>query len=643
MEQKKTLPSTVILLKRAWSFYKANFKKLWVLYLFGGLGICVSGRIFFSLNSVDFRPFVTFIGATNAMLLIVVAIVVYLGLFFSGMALFQAIVDIKNNQFEGIRASYKKSNVLFWPYFVIIVTVAIVNLGGACLFFIPGIALSYYLLFAPILLFTEQKKGYEALSRSWALVSGYWWPVFGRVLLFITSISVIWGVGMFTLIFILGTMSGLSSVFIGGAVSKIIFMMLFIGLTACTLGVIIVLYFPLNVLFIFELYKELKEIQATKPDVALNIVKRRKGILVGMSIFSLVVWIALTVITPYAIQKFVSFTSTLIVKEAHTGRFHSPIGGFSVNFIKQPTLVHTEYNDDAKNPNSGYLYESLVSKSYVLDATYFGYESTLVDATSTLQRMLKVATSDVKEGYSTSTLGTYHGHPSIDFAFTKDGEVVKGRFVLNERSLYGLAANYTDSPYTLDAYSTSADIFLNSLDLDTDNAATTSTTTILTDAYQISLPGDWYMSYDKATSTFTGVGDTSTFNRVHGDSNISVIVIDLAELSSASTTMSDDRLLHTIIKNTVGRILVSLENVGEGSFDPSRFKTTQVGNDTMYTYRDSVSSGPPKYVETDFEVAVVVHGKLAYEIVAIWPESEYGWAGTPIVQAIKSFNILDSR
>ena len=56
--------------------------------------------------------------------------------------------------------------------------------AGFVFFIIPAIILGIYLVpVFPVLLF-ENKNPFSAISRSFSLVKGKWWPVFGRVALF---------------------------------------------------------------------------------------------------------------------------------------------------------------------------------------------------------------------------------------------------------------------------------------------------------------------------------------------------------------------------------------------------------------------------------------------------------------------------
>jgi hypothetical protein len=77
---------------------------------------------------------------------------------------------------------------LAWPkiasYFWVSILVGLVNLAGFILLIIPGVIFSIWFGFSLWAFASEGLKGKKALARSKQLVSGNWWGVFGRFLLF---------------------------------------------------------------------------------------------------------------------------------------------------------------------------------------------------------------------------------------------------------------------------------------------------------------------------------------------------------------------------------------------------------------------------------------------------------------------------
>ena len=83
----------------------------------------------------------------------------------------------------GIKQSLVMGWPKFWSFLWISILTGIVVFVGICLLVVPGIIFAVWFYFAMYVLVVEGIKGTEALKRSKQLVAGYWWPVFGRILL----------------------------------------------------------------------------------------------------------------------------------------------------------------------------------------------------------------------------------------------------------------------------------------------------------------------------------------------------------------------------------------------------------------------------------------------------------------------------
>ncbi|MFA5155173.1 MAG: hypothetical protein WC453_01960 [Patescibacteria group bacterium] len=94
--------------------------------------------------------------------------------------------DFSGNEHE----IFKESAQYFWSYLGVAIPVAIFVLLWSLLLIIPGIIFGVFYSFAVYIFFFEGKKGLDAISASKRLVSGYWWPVFGRFL-FIGIIAIV--------------------------------------------------------------------------------------------------------------------------------------------------------------------------------------------------------------------------------------------------------------------------------------------------------------------------------------------------------------------------------------------------------------------------------------------------------------------
>lgn len=114
---------------------------------------------------------------------------------FSWLALMIVITQRKKHSsqslYETVVQSYKQGFYYLIPASIVGILVFLITVGGLFLLIIPGIywAISYG--FAHYVLFTEGKKGIEALRVSKSYVTGYWWGVAGRSLLFGICVGII--------------------------------------------------------------------------------------------------------------------------------------------------------------------------------------------------------------------------------------------------------------------------------------------------------------------------------------------------------------------------------------------------------------------------------------------------------------------
>ncbi|MCI0634894.1 MAG: hypothetical protein L0206_13390 [Actinobacteria bacterium] len=81
-----------------------------------------------------------------------------------------------------IGESYRYGFARFWSIVLVAVLSALAIAGGFLLLIIPGFIVLTYLTGAIPALVIEDKRGREALRRSWNLVRGRGWPVFGTIL-----------------------------------------------------------------------------------------------------------------------------------------------------------------------------------------------------------------------------------------------------------------------------------------------------------------------------------------------------------------------------------------------------------------------------------------------------------------------------
>ena len=105
---------------------------------------------------------------------------------FTMSSLFYALVHIDNNLTYKtiIRAGLSNLIKFFWTSAIM----TIICIAGTLFFIIPGIIFTNWFIFSPILVFSENLSGFNALKRSHYYTKGYWWKIFWRM--FAIEISV---------------------------------------------------------------------------------------------------------------------------------------------------------------------------------------------------------------------------------------------------------------------------------------------------------------------------------------------------------------------------------------------------------------------------------------------------------------------
>jgi len=82
-----------------------------------------------------------------------------------------------------IKAALGQARKFVWQYLWVSILLALAVAVGFVLIVIPGIYLMVALFASSYIVILEGKRNLDVLRRSRQLVKGYWWPVFGRILL----------------------------------------------------------------------------------------------------------------------------------------------------------------------------------------------------------------------------------------------------------------------------------------------------------------------------------------------------------------------------------------------------------------------------------------------------------------------------
>jgi hypothetical protein len=93
-----------------------------------------------------------------------------------------------------IDASYKWGFARFGSVLLISILVGLAVLGGLLLFVIPGIFLAVMFSVSIPALVVENRRGTEAMGRSWNLVKGHFWHAFGLIVLAFIIAGIVAGI-----------------------------------------------------------------------------------------------------------------------------------------------------------------------------------------------------------------------------------------------------------------------------------------------------------------------------------------------------------------------------------------------------------------------------------------------------------------
>ncbi len=159
------------LLSSSWKLFKVNWKELAL--------ICVVPALV-NLVAVIF-------GATGIGTIVAIPLMLFGAVLFIAVipGLVDAVRKISADSLAKIsfKEQYKIGLGLFWPFLLIVVIQTLSAMGAWVLFIIPGIAVSIYLSMTVFTMVVDGHRGFSALTESFALVRGRWWPVFGRILI----------------------------------------------------------------------------------------------------------------------------------------------------------------------------------------------------------------------------------------------------------------------------------------------------------------------------------------------------------------------------------------------------------------------------------------------------------------------------
>jgi len=291
IQAKKDFLNSKEILKRARKFYKDNFKKLWPLYILGGLGsMSFSGQNSNGDNSTNSVPS-TYSNIFSSIpwwawtLIGILLTVIFIFLFISKISLLKSISDAHKGQFLGVKDSYKKGFAIFWSFILIGIMISLSVCGATVLLVIPGIILSVYLSFSIFELVDKKKKGFQALLGSWSLIRGYWWALVGKSAMIGLRILLI------GLLYFLAILIPVLILVVPGIIFHITALTV-VGISLGILAYLIISFVfltPLSIIAVFELYYNFCDVRES--DVIADEIldkKRKRKLVISMAIAAVV-------------------------------------------------------------------------------------------------------------------------------------------------------------------------------------------------------------------------------------------------------------------------------------------------------------------------------------------------------------------
>lgn len=198
METKK-LTSIVELIRESFRTYfkSENFaylvKVILVMYLALGVSL-IPAMILYGAGSF----YLALMGGEQQvfwiLLAVIIGILAFLVFIFAGLLMSTVFIvgvsQVTRGEIIGIKETFKQGWGKVWQYFGASLLAGLITALGFILLIIPGIIFSVWFAFAAFAAVTDNLGAVAALKKSKALVSGYFWPVLGRFVVFgiLTSI-----------------------------------------------------------------------------------------------------------------------------------------------------------------------------------------------------------------------------------------------------------------------------------------------------------------------------------------------------------------------------------------------------------------------------------------------------------------------
>lgn len=192
-EEAKKIRGTADLFRAGFEVFKINWKNFILMGAILFVAVFASTVIFVGINaypavlrgeSLSSLPSFSPLSLIGLILLFLSSLVL-------GLAFNKLVYSAAEGKPETINDSVKYGFENAVPYFVVSLVIGIFVLLGIIALVIPGIIIAVWLSLASSIFVIEGKRGMAVLKRSKELVTGYFWPVLGRIVMLGLLIGII--------------------------------------------------------------------------------------------------------------------------------------------------------------------------------------------------------------------------------------------------------------------------------------------------------------------------------------------------------------------------------------------------------------------------------------------------------------------
>lgn len=187
MENTKKIMNCQGLLTKSWQEYVVNFSKFIMIYVYGLIGfiplaaISLISALLIGTGVWAKMPVMAQI-STGFIFAVLFICSVLFAIYYCFRIKVAILLLIKNNYSDTVN-NFKDSKKYVWGMLGVSLLMFVVVLAWGFVFLIPAIIFAIYYMFAAYILVFEDKRSFSSMERSYDLVHGFWWPVFGRMML----------------------------------------------------------------------------------------------------------------------------------------------------------------------------------------------------------------------------------------------------------------------------------------------------------------------------------------------------------------------------------------------------------------------------------------------------------------------------